>query len=272
MTLVPGRTAFDRYSREVLRLLEGGVVPRNVALLRRVDSTQRLCRRVVRDYLAEDEPVPTATLVAYEQSAGRGRQGRPWRSPPGQGVYMTLVRTVEAPSRLAWLPLLAGICLVEAVNPWVDGRCRLKWPNDLLVDGRKIGGILIDAITRPGEAAVVFLGLGVNRGRKGSAPLLPQATSLALESASPPTLARLASAVLISLEEAWPKLEDPVWLLDRYREVSAHRPGQEISCRVGEIERQGIFRGFDDQGRLLLQSAQGELALSSGEVFFGRGP
>ena len=206
MSLTPGRTAFDRYSRGVLRLLEGGASPRNLILLRRVDSTQRLCRKFVQEYLKEDEPVPAATLVAYQQSAGRGREGRVWKSPPGQGVYMTLVRPLEDPAAVAWLPLLVGVTLVETVNGWVGGRCRLKWPNDLLVGGQKIGGILIDAISRPGGGAIAFIGFGVNRGRRGGAPPLPGATSLAAEARSPPTLARLAGELVSALDAGWPKL------------------------------------------------------------------
>lgn len=108
-------------------------------------------------------------IVADVQTAGRGRRGRSWEAPAGSGLLLSLVvRPRVAPAVLPLLPLLTGLALAEAVAPFAQGAVALKWPNDLLLDGRKGAGILVEAVP---DAAVVGIGLNLTWHPPGAAAL-----------------------------------------------------------------------------------------------------
>jgi BirA family transcriptional regulator, biotin operon repressor / biotin---[acetyl-CoA-carboxylase] ligase len=119
-------------------------------------------------------------LVAERQSAGRGRQGRVWASPAGDGLTFSLLLRPAVPApRLGWLPLLAGLAVVDALAETCGLAARLKWPNDVLVDGRKVAGLLAEAVPGAGGPPAVVLGVGLNV-TTAQDDLPPGATSLDL--------------------------------------------------------------------------------------------
>lgn len=271
--------------------LPGGL--RNVVAVERVGSTNALARRVAGEYEREDEDVPELLIVALEQTAGRGRQGRTWTSPRGKGVYATLVRRLAPASALATLPLLVGVGLCRALDRYLPSGCRLKWPNDLLAGGRKIGGVLIEtrlrppgggeavaagvgeaAVAAPGEGAVtVLIGFGVNQAHERSDLPGDSATSLQLEGAPETSLAALTWDLVGGIEEELTRFGDAGYAVARYRERSEHAAGDRLRCRgagcrkdASESEVEGTFLGFDDQGRLRLDVAGEERRLAAGEV------
>jgi BirA family biotin operon repressor/biotin-[acetyl-CoA-carboxylase] ligase len=193
---------------------------------------------------------PHGTLVtAGEQSAGRGRQGRTWSAPAGSALLMSLVLR-DAP---ALLPLAAGVAVAEVAGP----DARLKWPNDVLVDRRKVAGILAEG--RPHEGwAVLGIGLNVAVRIEDLPPELHDtAGTLGLAPADvEPTLGRLLEA----LERALAL--DASALLDAYRSRDALR-GRDVTWADGS----GRAAGIDGAGRLVVELAGGgRTALSAGEV------
>ncbi len=210
---------------------------------------------------AGDEPV--RVLITDYQSAGRGRLGRTWTAPPGTGIAMSVLVRPEGvdPTRWTWLPLLAGLAVQEAVARLGAVDTRLKWPNDLLLgdDLRKAGGILVQS---DGVAVVVGIGLNVTTKRD---ELPSGGTSLAVEAAACTDRDPLLRAVLRALGT-------------RYREWGGGdlRPAYEAVCdTVGrEVRVQlpdgglltGTATGLDDSGRLLVETAAGERAVSAGDV------
>jgi BirA family biotin operon repressor/biotin-[acetyl-CoA-carboxylase] ligase len=120
-------------------------------------------------------------ITAESQVAGRGRQGRGWSMPPRSGIAVSVLLRpdVVPPAKYGWLPLLAGVALVEAVRRVADLDAVLKWPNDLLVDDRKCGGVLVEV--HDGAAVV---GIGVNTSLTAAELPVPTATSLALAGAA----------------------------------------------------------------------------------------
>jgi BirA family biotin operon repressor/biotin-[acetyl-CoA-carboxylase] ligase len=193
---------------------------------------------------------PHGTLVtASEQSAGRGRQGRTWSAPAGSALLMSLVLR-DAP---ALLPLAAGVAVAEVAG----AGARVKWPNDVLVEGRKVAGILAEARPRDGWA-VLGIGLNVSLRVEDLPPELHEtAGTLGLTPADvEPTLARLLEA----LERALAL--DATALLDAYRARDALY-GSEITWTGGS----GRAAGIDGEGRLVVETADGgRTALSAGEV------
>ncbi len=199
---------------------------------------------------------PHGTLVtAHEQTAGRGRQGRTWTAPPGRALLMSVV--VRDPPPL--LPLVAGAAVADAVGP----AAAVKWPNDVLVDGRKVAGILAEG--RPAEGwAIVGIGLNVAlraedfppelAGRAGTLGHEPAAVEPALEAVLA-ALARWLSA-------------PPARLLDTIRERDALL-GQPVAWAGGS----GIGGGIDGGGRLVVRlPGGGTTALDAGEVHLGARP
>ena len=199
--------------------------------------------------LAQDG-APHGTLVtAAAQDAGRGRQGRTWSAPPGRALLLSLV--LRDPPAL--LPLAAALAVAEVAGP----DARIKWPNDVLVDGRKVAGILAEG--RPHEGWAV-LGIGVNVAlRIDELPpeLHASAGTLGLAPTDlEPTLERLLAA----LERALAL--DSVALLEAYRARDALR-GHEVAWAEGR----GRAAGVDGAGRLVVElPGGGRTALDAGEV------
>jgi BirA family transcriptional regulator, biotin operon repressor / biotin---[acetyl-CoA-carboxylase] ligase len=192
---------------------------------------------------------PHGTLVtASAQTAGRGRQGRTWTAPPGRALLCSLV--IRDPARL--LPLAAGVAVADVVGP----EAMIKWPNDVLLGGRKVAGILVEG--RPQERWAV-LGIGVNvalREDDFPAELRGRATTLGLDpDAVEPTL----SSLLASLER---------WVDAHAAEVlTAVRPRDALlGRRVRWADGEGEGAGIDGDGRLVVNTANGRVALDSGEV------
>lgn len=251
---------FERYVAEIGRLRPGRS-PENLVVLPAVDSTNRIARTIVQEYETEEQPLPPLLILALEQSGGRGRQGKSWSSPAGKGVYATRILTVTDAGILLTLPLLVGLGLCRALDPLP---CQLKWPNDLMVEGRKIGGILIEAMVRPEGESRILIGFGVNVGH-GREDLPEAGTSIRLLGAAD-SLEELTWKLVEGLERELEHLGDLAYAAAAYRERSVHRPGDRIACRVGDATVEGAFVRIDDQGRLVLDSGGEELRLSSGEV------
>lgn len=251
--------AFGSYLGEIERLRPART-PENLVLLPVVDSTNRIARSIVREYEIEEQPLPPLLILALEQSGGRGRQGRAWTSPAGRGVYATRVLTVEDAGVLQTLPLLAGVGLCRALDPLLPSPCRLKWPNDLLVEGRKIGGILIEAMVRAEGESRALIGFGVNVSQD---PGMPETSTSVQQAGGTGSLEEVTWKLAEGLERELEHLGDLPYAAAAYRGLSVHRPGDRIVCRVGEGTVEGSFLEIDDQGRLVLDNGQ---RLSSGEV------
>jgi BirA family biotin operon repressor/biotin-[acetyl-CoA-carboxylase] ligase len=250
--------------------LAGG--PENLVVLPRVDSTNTLARAIVAEYQNEAQTLHPVVVVALEQTGGRGRQGRSWSSPAGKGVYATRIQQVDDAGLLQTLPLLAGVGLCRALGVLLPVPCRLKWPNDLLAEvggeRRKIGGVLIEAAVRPGEATLALIGFGVNVFQE-AAELPATATSIRLLGGSAASLEDVTWDLVEGLEAELAHLADAAYAVESYRALSIHRPGEPIVCRVGESVAEGTFAGFDALGRLLLESGGHIVPIASGEVIEG---
>jgi len=227
----------------------GGRLGRPRLHLREVDSTNRRARELA------SAGAPHGTLVtATAQTAGRGRQGRRWSAPPGRALVLSLVLR-EAP---ALLPLAAAAAVAELAGE----DALVKWPNDVLVDGRKVAGILAEG--RPQEGWAV-LGIGVNVAvRLEDLPAELRSTAGTLGRAPDdlePALDRLLRAL-----ERW--LTAPaVELLATLRARDA-LAGRGVRWEGGE----GVARGIDGEGRLVVERAGGErIALEAGEVHLAGG-
>ncbi|HEX6902839.1 MAG TPA: biotin--[acetyl-CoA-carboxylase] ligase [Thermoanaerobaculia bacterium] len=248
------------------RRASGG--PENLIVLPRVESTNVLARSIITEYQNEGQTLHPLLLLTLEQTGGRGRHGRAWSSPWGKGVYATRVFAVPDPALLQTLPLLVGVGLCRALASHLSVPCRLKWPNDVLVevDGgrKKIGGILIEASVQAGEDAFAIIGFGVNHSHARE-DLPETATSLGLLGGGA-DLADFTWDLVTGVESELTRLGDQAYAVESYRDLSVHRPGERMVVRTGGAEVEGTFAGFDDMGRLLLERGGETIPRAAGEV------
>lgn len=210
---------------------------------------------------------PAWTVVlADEQTAGRGRQGRAWASPRG-GLYLSvLLRPPSASAAL--LPLAAGVAVAEALGHF-GVSAQLKWPNDVLLEGRKLAGILAEASSSASALDWVVLGIGVNV----DAPALPDglrsgAAALAPGGTGGSVRAALAAAVLLRLTVWYDALEKrEASVVAAWRERSVPWWGEAVEVSAGERVLRGRVRDVDERGALLLELGGGAIArVLAGEV------
>ncbi|MFL5869206.1 MAG: biotin--[acetyl-CoA-carboxylase] ligase [Thermoleophilaceae bacterium] len=220
------------------------------AHFRTVDSTNEQAKALALD------GAPHGTLVtADEQTAGRGRQGRVWTAPPRSSLLMSLLLR-ELDERHALLPLAAAVAVCEALEPL---ECRVKWPNDVWIDGRKLAGILLEGRPQDGWA-VLGIGLNVNLQPEDLPEELREtATSIAAAAGEPRDLEDQLAALLRSLD-AWIGASQEA-VLAAWRERDAII-GRQVSWDGGE----GRAAGIDDSGALLVETLDGLQELNAGEI------
>jgi len=219
---------------------------------RLVDSTNERARALAA------AGAPHGTLVtADEQSAGRGRHGRSWRAEPGSALLLSLVlRDLDTSDAI--LPLAAAVAVCEAAEEVAPVECRIKWPNDVWIERRKLAGILIEG--RPQQGWTV-LGIGLNvTTTRFPGELSETATSLRL--AAPGSEGEVDEVLGVLLEALTRWLNHPTaGVLAAWRSRDALR-GEPIRWSGGR----GTAVGVDDAGALLVETPEGRLALQAGEV------
>ncbi|MCA0904695.1 biotin--[acetyl-CoA-carboxylase] ligase [Qipengyuania aquimaris] len=207
-------------------------------------------------------------LVADRQLAGKGRQGRTWFDGAGNFMGSTVVKVRESDPPPASLALVAGLAVYETVVAMVSepGALALKWPNDLLLRGAKLAGILLE---REGDAIVV--GIGVNLGK---APDLPDRETIALSALGPaPDRNQFATSLARQLDtelDRWRTFGLPPMI--RRWELAAHALGTELRVQPpGEDVLLGAFAGLDESGALQLRLPDGEVkVIHAGDVMLAR--
>lgn len=220
-----------------------------------------------------------ATWLAESQTAGRGRQGRTWISPPGESLlFSVLLRVDLAPAKIPRVPLVAGLAVRDAVARAAPrARVAIKWPNDVVVDGRKVAGILVESVASRGKPQAVIVGIGINvHTRVFPQEIADRATSVSLlrsgsqgSDGPPPDRAALLADVLASLDRDVHLIGGRGLGLVRSRlEAADALRDRHVRSDDGD---EGTACGIDDDGRLLVRRGAGTLVRwSSGEVHLSR--
>jgi BirA family biotin operon repressor/biotin-[acetyl-CoA-carboxylase] ligase len=226
--------------------------------LGRVDSTQ-----TVAFALAADGAADRTVVVAQAQTAGRGRHGRLWLDEPGASLLTSIIlRPRLEPARLPTLSLAAGVAVVEALERVTGLKPRLKWPNDVLVDGRKLAGILLES--RIGPSPLVVLGIGVNLAQRVfPADLADRATSVRLATGRRVDADALLTALLESLDAWRTRLETEGWapIRERWRALT-----ETLGRRVSIDGVEGVAVDVDEDGALIVAEGDVRRRVVAGEV------
>ena len=211
-----------------------------------------------------------AALLAERQTGGRGRRGKQWTSPLAAHLYLSVAREFSGGlSRLGGLSLVAGIAAAEALHEAGYGEVRLKWPNDLVVGGRKLGGLLVEGGGEHAGPVRAVIGLGVNvRMPQAMAAAIDQPwTDLASLAATTPSRNAVAAALLSHLVPALDQfdLEGLAPFLQRYARLDALAM-QEVAIHLGDAVHAGTALGIADDGALRVRIDGVEKNFHAGEV------
>ena len=254
--------------QELTALLEGKTkyLGSRVCWLEEIDSTNLECRR-----LAEQGVESGTVVLARAQSAGRGRRGRSFQSEQDLGMYLSvMLRPEEDMQTLSNLTAWVAVAVCDGVERCTGVRPQIKWINDIILNGKKLGGILTELGLKDGavDHVVVGIGLNVNHTREDFLPeLRDMATSLSQELDEPPALPRLAAAIVLALDEMLEHFpHDRDACLEKYR-AGCITTGKQIQLITPASREEGESLYIDEEFRLVVRMADGEeRAVSAGEV------
>jgi BirA family biotin operon repressor/biotin-[acetyl-CoA-carboxylase] ligase len=231
-----------------------------------IDSTNEEARRLATS--GERGPI---WLRADKQTAGRGRRGRAWESPTGNLAATLLIAPGKPASECAQLSFVTAIAAADTASGFAPNtEIKVKWPNDVLANGRKLSGILLESASG-GDGALTFLAIGIGMNLAHFPPDTEfPATSLAALGVSVPS----PSAALTKLAAHFAKWYE-VWMTSGFPPIQdawlarAAGLGSRIRARLTHEEASGVFEGIDSTGALILREAQGRTrTIAAGEVFF----
>jgi BirA family biotin operon repressor/biotin-[acetyl-CoA-carboxylase] ligase len=196
------------------------------------------------------------TVIAEHQTAGRGRRGRTWVSPPGKNLYLSIILRPELPpQRAPELTFVAALAVAETLAE-ANVPARIKWPNDLEVEGKKIAGILTELHAEPDRVHAVIVGIGVNLNleEKDLPPeLRPIATSARIVRGAPVPRALFTAALLARLEHWYDRHAEEGFepICDRWRELTSTLD-RAVRVKTGGREFEGIAQDVDESGALMV--------------------
>jgi BirA family transcriptional regulator, biotin operon repressor / biotin---[acetyl-CoA-carboxylase] ligase len=236
----------------------------SLAVIPRVASTNLIARRIVAECIENELSLPQAMIIAGEQFAGLGRNARSWSSPAGKGIYATTLLTRPA-TELPLIPLAVANIVATYLRDIFAIDARIKWPNDILVDGRKIAGILIEARAQDDRLFLVIgIGINVEPINDDSRP-----NAVAISEVSQRDFRGITAAIEAFIEHLDERLSYPFdreEVLSEWRSFSVHKPGDRITCVIGDRTTSGTWVGIDESGRALLRNGDEVIAVSAGDL------
>lgn len=250
---------------EIASVLETKSLGRNLRFIDEIDSTNNEIRRMA------ENGAPDGTLAIAEiQTAGKGRRGRAWTSPRGSGIWMSfLLRPDFAPEYASMLTLVAAMAVEKGIREQTGLDCQIKWPNDIVLNGRKICGILTEMSTEEDSIRYVVVGIGINVNTKDFPEEISKtATSLAIETGHIVRRAPLVASILKAWEgfyETYKKTLDLSLLKEEYNSHLVNI-GREVKVLAHKGDYLGISHGITDTGELIVETNGEMREVMSGEV------
>ena len=263
----------DRYSdrllpKEIKEGLNTKIIgKKDIAYFHEIDSTNTKAMA-----LADGGAAEGTIVVAEKQTMGRGRRGRSWLSPEGDGIYASLVlRPDMSPSRAPRITLMTAVAIAEALLSLVRIDLKIKWPNDILVNGRKLAGILTEISADMDSVNYIVVGLGINVNTSPghfSEELRNQATSIYIETGEKLSRTRLVRTWLRQFEKYYEmfKKNDFAPIMHRWKQLSGFI-GQKIMVDMVGQKHVGEVADIDEDGVLILKDDQGRsIRIFSGDI------
>lgn len=257
----------DILTSDMLRQrLKGSLFGKHIYHFFRIDSTNRVALEM--GHAGEPEG---AVVLAEEQTAGRGRAGRTWQSDRAAGIYVTLLlRPKISPVQAPLLTMMAGLSARAAILAQIGAAPDLKWPNDLLLGGEKVGGILLEMHAEPSQVRFVIVGIGLNVNQERfSGDLAATATSLRIETGRPQSRLELLVRLLREFESDYNRFlrEGPAAVTAKFEAVSSYARGKRVRVTSGAATFSGVTAGLGPEGLLQVKRDDGQVVtVISGDV------
>jgi len=242
------------------------VVGKEIHAYKALKSTNELAYRLAR------EDAPEGTLVISDhQTKGKGRMGRGWLSPPKVGLWLSLVlRPPIPPARAPAISVCTGLALASSVREMTQLDARIKWPNDCVIQGKKVAGVLLELSAELDKIDFVILGVGINVNQDKQAfpkSLVKKATSLKMELGEEVDRLKLLKLFLENFEKVYSEfLQNGLERLRRDINGLSSLLGKEIKVRFGKKTLKGEAKDINEDGGLIIRTKQGEKVISAGEV------
>ncbi len=250
--------------RELRKGLKTKTFGNKIYTFQTIDSTNNCAKAVANVGAAEG-----IVVIAEEQTAGRGRLGRSWQANPGENLtFSLLLRPQVPPDTINLLPLYVAVAVAQAIERTTNLKVECKWPNDLLINKKKVAGILIEGSMQQNTVEYIVIGLGINVNQtQFPKELLQKATSLRLESHQEIDRVKLFKEIILSLEASYkPSVATrfqsvvPFWL---DHATMINKPI--VVSEQGNVIT-GIVKGLSKEGGLILQTNETEKTLFAGDV------
>ena len=246
--------------------LKTKVLGKKIYAFRSLGSTNQL------GFALAENGAPEGTLiVAEKQTKGKGRLGRSWHSPPNLGIWMSLIlRPSIPPAKASGLSLCAGLALALAINEMTGLDAQIKWPNDCLIDGKKVAGILLELSAEIDRVNFVIVGVGINVNQALEdfpKNLVKNATSLRIEKKETVNRLALLRLFLEKFEKIY--FDFKKFGLPKYHEEIKKQfflLGKKVKLKMGKKSIKGIAVDIDENGALIIQTKEGEKKIFCGEV------
>lgn len=245
------------FDREVMNGLKTQSIGQTVHFFPVLDSTQ-----ITAHSIAKEGAVDGTTVIADQQVGGKGRMGRPWHSPSGSGIWMSIILRPELElHRCPQMTLLTAVAVVQAIRDTTGLEAQIKWPNDILLNGKKICGILTELNAEWGNINYLIIGIGMNV----NVPSFPQelqdiATSLYIEAGQEVKRVSLIQRILEHLEILYKLyIQDGFSAIKPLWESYANTIGRRVLIRGANQTMEGLALGIDDEGVLLVQKDDGQI-------------
>jgi BirA family biotin operon repressor/biotin-[acetyl-CoA-carboxylase] ligase len=251
---------------EIKRNLKTKIFGKNVLSYRTLGSTNQLGFR-----LAESGASEGTLIVADEQTKGRGRMGKSWHSPPKLGLWMSLILRPDIPPfKAPGLSICAGLALAQAISKLTGMEAKIKWPNDCLMNGRKVGGILLELSAELDRINFVIAGIGVNINQQPSdfpRKLSSVATSVRIEYGKEVSRMKLLALFLQRFEAIYldfkkKGLAPQRRLIKRFSSLL----GRQVAVKFGKEKIEGVAEDIDDNGSLVIRARREKRVVRAGEV------
>jgi len=256
-------------SIDTRRIVDRLATIESIAVIPRVASTNLVARRIVNECIENELSLPKAIIIAREQFAGRGRNSRQWSSPAGKGIYATTLLPLPV-EKLPLVPLAVANIVASYLREVFGLDARIKWPNDILIGGKKIAGILIEARINE-ERAFLLIGTGIN-----VEPIAdderPNATTIAELTSDFRGVESATEAFIEHLDKRLGQPLDRDAVLDEWRRYAIHQVGDRIHCVLGDRTVEGTWGGIDEHGRALLRSGNETTVISAGDLILVPNP
>lgn len=251
---------------EVASRLQTERMGRQIRYFSRIDSTNQYAKRIA------EEGAPDGTLIiADEQTAGKGRSGRTWVTPPAEAIAFTLLLRPElSPDRISMVTLVMGLAVTNAVNSLYGVSAGIKWPNDVVIKGRKLCGILTEMSAEVRQVNYIVIGVGINANLTSFPEEIREiATSLRLELSRDINRAELIARVMAEFERLYAEFEvqgDLGAVMQEYNELCLNA-GSKVRVLDPNGEYTGTSRGINSMGELLVETEDGKMQeVYAGEV------